>query len=317
MGLVGAGNWGKNIAKTLHELGVLSGISEVSAELRGELRKQYEVPVVGDPEELIEIGLDAICIAAPAPVHHPLAKMFLLEGCHVFVEKPMTLSTEEAEELVELAEENDRILMVGHLLLYQPAIQFIKDYIEEGNLGQIYSFNHDRLNLGRARKVENVLWSLGVHDVAVSLFLAGQAPVRVEAIGQCRLQPQIEDDVRLTLTFPNGCTGHIHSSWLWPNTRRRLTIVGEKAMLVYDELVQTVTIHKKGINEDLSNRNDGDEIIFEGAGSPLTLELEHFIDCIANGEQPISNGKSGLDVIRVLETAFPSDQARTLSAQES
>lgn len=314
VGVLGAGAWGKNIVKTLHELGVLAGISEVNAERRGELRSQYNVPVVGDPEELIELGLDAVCIAAPAPVHNPLAKMFLLEGHHVFVEKPMTLSVVEAEELVELAEQNDKILMVGHLLLYQPAIQFIKDFLEEGNLGQVYSLNHDRLNLGRARRVENVLWSLGVHDVAVSLYLAGQAPTSISAQCQCLLQPMIEDDVRLTLQYPNGTVANIHSSWLWPSTRRRLTIVGEKGMLVYDEVVQTVTFHNKGINADLSNRNDGEEIIFEGAGQPLTLELEHFLECCTTGEQPISNGQSGLEVIRVLEQAFPSDQAATMLA---
>lgn len=314
VGVVGAGAWGKNIVKTLHEIGVLAGVSEVSAEKRHEVREQYGVPVVGDPEELIELGLDAVCIAAPAPVHHPLAKMFLLEGLHVFVEKPLTLSVAEAEELVELADQNQRILMVGHLLLYQPAVQFIKDYIEEGHLGQVHSLNHDRLNLGRARKVENVLWSLGVHDVAVSLFLAGQSPSQVAASGQCVLQQTIEDDVRLCLTFPNGAVSHIHSSWLWPATRRRLTVIGEKGMLVYDEMVQTVTLHKKGINGDLTNRNDGEEIVFEGAGQPLTLELEHFLECCSTGEQPISCGASGLEVIRVLEQAFPSDQGAALAA---
>ncbi len=310
IGVVGAGAWGKNIVKTLHELGVLAGIAEVGAERRHEFREQYPVPVVGDPEELVELDLDAVCIAAPAPVHHPLAKMFLLEGIHVFVEKPMTLSVSEAEELVDLAEQGSKILMVGHLLLYSPAVQFIKDFIEEGNMGQVYSLNHERLNHGRARKVENVLWSLGVHDVAVCLYLAGQSPTKVHSFGQCMLQPTIEDDVRLVIEFPNGTTGNVHSSWLWPSMQRRLTVVGEKGMLVYDEVAQTVVFHRKGISSDLANWNDGEETVFEGTAPPLTLEMEHFIECCQTGQTPISDGRSGLDVIKVLEMACASDSPR-------
>lgn len=309
IGVVGAGAWGKNIVKTLHEIGVLGGISEVSAERRAELRATYEVPVVGDPEELIELGLDAVCIAAPAPVHHPLAKMFLLEGHHVFVEKPITLSSVEAEELVWMAKENNKVLMVGHLLLYQPAIQFIKEFIDSGQIGKVHSLNHERLNLGRARKVENVLWSLGVHDVAVCLFLAGEAPTDVVFAGQCVTQPNIEDDTRLSMSFPSGLRGHVHNSWLWPEMRRRLTVVGEKGMLVYDEGAQTVTFHNKGITSELANRNDGEEVVFEGSGQPLTLELEHFVECCANGTTPLSDGESGLEVVRVLEQACNSDAA--------
>lgn len=317
IGVVGAGAWGKNIVKTLQELGALAGISEVSAERRAELREQYSVPVVGDPEELIELGLDAVCIAAPAPVHHPLAKMFLLEGHHVFIEKPMTLSSAEAEELVWLAEDNKRVLMVGHLLLYQPAVKFIKEFIQSGQLGDVYSFNHERLNLGRARKVENVLWSLGVHDVAVCLYLAGESPVDMTFSGQCSLQPTIEDDTRLSLSFPSGTRGHIHNSWLWPVLSRRLTVVGSKCMLVYDETAQTVTKHDKGITPDLTNRSDGEEIVFEGSGQPLTLEMEHFIDCCENSRTPLSDGKSGLEVIRILEQACGSDAAEVAAKIEA
>lgn len=313
--MVGAGAWGKNIVKTLHELGALAGVSDVSAERRHEVREQFGVPVVGDPEELVELGLDAVCVAAPAPVHHPLAKMFLLEGMHTFVEKPLALSVRESEELVELAAENDRVLMVGHLLMYQPAIAFIKDYVSSGKLGRVHSYNHSRLNLGRARRVENVLWSLGVHDVAVCLHLAGAAPEKVTASGQCVLQPTIEDDVRLTLQFEDGSVGNIHSSWLWPTMQRRLTVIGEKGMLVYDEHAQTVTLHDKGINADLTNRNDGESVVFDGAGQPLTLEMKHFIECCAEGKKPVSDGVNGLEVVRVLDQAFPSDQFASLAAK--
>lgn len=317
VGVVGAGAWGKNIVKTLHELGALAGISEVSAERRAELRETYDVPVVGDPEELVELGLDAVCIAAPAPVHHPLAKMFLLEGHHVFVEKPMTLSSAEAEELVWLAKDNKKVLMVGHLLLYQPAVQFVKEFIDSGRLGKIYSLNHERLNLGRVRKVENVLWSLGVHDLAVCLFLAGEAPIDMTFSGQCSLQPTIEDDTRLSLSFPSGTRGHIHNSWHWPEMRRRLTVVGSEGMLVYDEIEQKVTYHNKGVHADLTNRNDGEELVFEGAGQPLALEMEHFLECCQSGATPISDGVSGLEVVKILEQACGSDAAEVAAKLEA
>lgn len=317
IGVVGAGAWGKNIIKTLNELGALGGIAEVGAERRAELRATYDIPVVGDPEELVELGLDGICIAAPAPVHHPLAKMFLLEGHNVFVEKPMTLSAKEAEELVWLARDSKKLLMVGHLLLYQPAVQFIKKFLDSGQLGRVYSFNHERLNLGRARKVENVLWSLGVHDVAVCHFLAGESPTDIVFSGQCVLNPTIEDDTRLSMSFPSGARGHIHNSWLWPEMRRRLTIIGEHGMLVYDEIAQTVTLHNKGIDGDLANRNEGEEVIFEGSGQPLMLEMQHFISCCQSGESPLSDGASGLEVIRILEQACVSDVAEVAARLEA
>ena len=313
IGVVGAGAWGKNIVNTLHGLGLLGGISEVSAERRAELRAQFDVPVVGDPDELVELALDGVCIAAPAPVHHPLAKMFLLEGTNVFVEKPMTLNSQEAEELVWLAKDNKRVLMVGHLLLYQPAVHFIKQYLAEGNLGKVHSLHHERLNLGRVRKVENVLWSLGVHDVAVSLYLAGEAPVDIAFSGTCSCQPDIEDDTHTTLTYPSGVVAHIHNSWLWPETRRRLTVVGSAGMLVYCESTQTVTHFDKRINNDLTNHVGEESVIFEGAGQPLLLEMEHFAACCESGQNALSDGQSGLEVVQVLERACASDLPTAMS----
>jgi predicted dehydrogenase len=306
IGVVGAGAWGKNIVNTLAELGHLAGVADLSPELRAKTAEAHpETPAVESFDQLVDLGIEAVCIAAPAEHHASLARQALGAGLHVFVEKPMTLSVADAEELVERAEQAGRRLMVGHLLLYQPAVQFIKREIEAGRVGTLYSLNHERLNLGRARSVENVLWSLGVHDVAVCLFLAGSGPEEVSFFGQRALQPGIEDDTRLTMRFKSGAIGHVHNSWLWPELRRRLTIVGSAGMLVYDEVAQSVTWHDKGINPDLTNRDGGSEVVYEGAGKPLTLEMEHFVECCQTGRAPISDGRSGLEVVRVLERACP------------
>jgi predicted dehydrogenase len=245
----------------------------------------------------------AVAIATPVPTHYPIAREALLAGKDVFVEKPITLSLAEAEDLAKLAKQLDRVLMVGHLLLYQPAIQWIKQYLAAGELGQVHSLHQQRLNLGRARAVENVLWSFGVHDVAVLLHLVGAAPTRIYATGQRVLQAKVEDDVYLHLGFPGGVQAHLHTSWLWPERRRGLTVVGSKGMLVYDEIAQTVTLHKKGITPELANRDEGAEVVFSGSGEPLKLELEHFLARVADRAAPLSDATSGVEVVRVLEEA--------------
>ena len=143
----------------------------------------------------------------------------------------------------------------------------------------------------------------GVHDVAVLLHLVGAAPTSTTFSGHCGLQSEIEDDTYLHMDFPGGVKAHLHNSWLWPTNRRGLTVVGEKGMLVYDEVAQNVTLHRKTIDADLQNQDGGEEVVFEGSGQPLRLELEHFIDCIATRATPRSDGQNGLDVVRVLETA--------------
>jgi predicted dehydrogenase len=306
VGLIGAGGWGRNLARTLHELGALGGIAELRPELRAELSALYpDVPIYPDQHLLLERDLPAMVIATPAATHFSIAKEALLAGKHVFVEKPLALATHEAEELVALARKQGRVLMVGHLLLYQPAVRWLKEFLDSGALGEIWSLHQERLNLGRVRTVENALFSLGVHDVALLLYLVGQAPERVAAQGQAVLQPNVEDDVYLHLWFPRGVQAHIHASWLWPERRRRLTAIGAKGMLIYDEAEQAISLHRKGINPDLTNRDEGAEVVFhgQGRGEPLRLELLHFLDCLAEGKRPLSDGESAVPVVRVLEEA--------------
>jgi predicted dehydrogenase len=302
--VIGVGHWGKNIARTLKELEALGGLAESSLEIRGRLAGDYPgVPLYDDYRPLLATEIPAVAIATPGPLHYEIARAALLAGKDVFVEKPMTLSVAEAEELVNLAEEKGRILMVGHLLLYQPAVAWIKEYLDAGNLGEVHLIHQERLALGRACAVENVLWSLGVHDVASLLYLTGRTPMGISITGARVLQAGVEDEIHLELYFPGGLRAHLHSSWLWPETQRRMVIAGSRGFLVYNELEQTVTLHKKGINPDLTNRDEGSELLFTGEGRPLTRELAHFLECLATRKTPITDGQNGLAVIKVLEEA--------------
>lgn len=307
IGLIGAGNWGKNLASNLHELGALAWVAEQSEELRGAVAVRCPgVEIVEDFGAVLD-GVDAVAIATPVPTHYEIGKRCLEAGKDVFIEKPLTLDVDEAESLVRLARERGRVLMVGHLLLYQPAIAWLKDYLDAGNLGKVFSYHQERMKLGRARRVENVTWSLGVHDVAVLLHLAGEAPTSQLYSGHCGLQSGIEDDAYLHMTFSGGRVAHLHNSWLWPENRRRLTVVGEKGMLVYDEVEQTVVLHRKTIDGELNNVDEGVEEVFTGSGAPLKLEMEHFIECIRERRTPRSDGQNGLDVVKVLASATGGD----------
>lgn len=302
--VLGAGPWGSNLIRTFHEIGALAAVVEPDEEARAHVADSYpDVTVFARAEEAWASPWPAVVIATPVPTHFRLAHEALAAGKHVFVEKPLTLTTYEAEELVRLATECRRILMVGHLLLYQPAIQWIKEHLDQGLIGDVVGLHQERLSLGRVRTAENALWSLGVHDVAVLLYLVGVAPTDVIATGQRVLQPTVEDDVRVELRFPGDVRAHLHSSWLWPERRRQLTIIGTAGMLVYDELVQTVTLHRKAIGPDLMALDDGAEVVFVGEGQPLRLECEHFLEAVRTGRKPLSDGESGLEVVRVLDRA--------------
>lgn len=302
--VVGAGQWGKNLVRTFHALGALAGVAEASAELRAQLRAAYpDIPLYEDYRQALATDAQAFAIATPANTHAAIANEIMLAGKDVFVEKPIALSVEDAETMVRTAEANERLLMVGHLLLYQPAIQHIKQWIDEGRIGALKSLHQERMKLGRVRSVENVLWSFGVHDLAVFLYLIGQPPICVQAAGQRIVQPSVEDDVYLHLTFADGVSAHLHTSWLWPQQKRQLTVIGSLGMLVYDEHAQTVMLHRKTVDSDLANVDRGAELVFQGEDQPLTLECRHFLDCVASRRTPVSDGRNGIDVVRILAQA--------------
>ncbi|MEN6357538.1 MAG: Gfo/Idh/MocA family oxidoreductase [Armatimonadota bacterium] len=302
--IIGAGMWGKNIVRTLNAMDALDSVTELDPGLRSGLVEAYPgITVYDNIDPVMKSGVSAVCIAVPAPWHYDIAKEALESGKNVFVEKPMTLSAKDSEDLVRIARERDKILMVGHLLLYQPAVQWIKQAITSSTIGEHKSIHQHRLGLGRARDVENVLWSLGVHYVAVALFLIGNKPETIEAQGQRVLQPTIEDDVHVHMTFPGGVQNYLHCSWLWPIKDRGMVLIGSKGMLVYNELEQNVTLHRKTVGSDLKNIDNGSELVYEGSGQPLTLELTHFLECCTQRKTPISNGESGVEVIKVLQAA--------------
>ena len=304
---IGSGAWGKNIVRTLHQMGALGVVAEAAPHLREQLATDYPgMEVVEHYGDLFaRADIPAVTIATPAATHHRIAKDCLLAGKDVFVEKPMTMTAAESEDLVATAEKHGRILMVGHLLMYKPAVQFIRDYLAAGSLGRIFTLHQERMKLGKARSVENALWSLGVHDVAALLFIAGEAPARVSFSGHRGLQAGIEDDTYLHMTFADGRIAHLHNSWLWPEDRRGLKVIGERGMLVYDEKVETVTLVKKRVDEKLNNVDEGSELLFEAPKDfqALTVEMQHFLDCVQSRQTPRSCGRNGLDVVRVLEQA--------------
>jgi len=302
--VIGAGNWGKNLVANLHELGVLAAIAEPNDLLRKELKQKYpDVEVFDNHNQIMDSDIPAIVIATPVVTHYDLVKMSLENGKDVFVEKPITLKTLEAEDLARIADTENKILMVGHLLLYQPAIKFIKNALKDGLIGELKGLHQERLNLGRARSVENVMWSFGVHDIAVLNYLVASPLKDFEVVGQNILQDSVEDDVYLHMKFENDVQAHLHSSWLWPEKQRKLAIIGSSGMLVYDELEQTVIHHKKTISKDLQNQDEGQKIVFEGAAQPLKLEMQHFLEVIKTRNKPVSDAWSAVDVIRILEDA--------------
>ena len=304
IGVIGAGNWGKNLVKNFTELGVLSGVADgIAANRDNALNINNSIEIYDNHHELLKHDYDAVAIATPAHTHYQIAKEAMEAGCHIFIEKPMTLDAEESQAIVALGKQHHKIIMVGHLLMYQPAITFIKEYLNSNQLGQIYSLHQRRSKLGRVRSVENVLWSFGVHDVAVLLYLIGDNPTDLQVSGHAGVQNHVEDDTYLHLNFKSGIKAHLHNSWLWPKTERELIITSEKGILIYDEIKQQVILQHQTIDQDLNHHDQGSELLFEGSGQPLKLELEHFIDCCKNGTQPISCGENGLAVVKVLAAA--------------
>jgi predicted dehydrogenase len=191
--------------------------------------------------------------------------------------------------------------MTGHLLLYQKSIEKIRQMLDGGEIGELLSLHQERLNLGRARSVENALWSLGVHDIAVLLYLVGSGPTEVTAVGQNALNPEIADDVYVHMRFESGVHAHLHTGWLWPDKRRVLTVIGSKAMIVFDEISQKVVLHKKSIDGELNNVDEGTEVVFENSDPALNNELAHFIECCRTRCAPRSSGESAVEVLRVIE----------------
>ncbi|MDJ0734358.1 MAG: Gfo/Idh/MocA family oxidoreductase [Nostocaceae cyanobacterium] len=303
--VVGAGNWGKNLIRNFYDLEALVGVAEVNTELREKTATAYpDIITYADFAAALSSDVSAVVIATPAPTHYQLAMTALQAGKDVFVEKPITLRTDEARTLAEYAQQQGRILMVGHLLLYQPAITWMRDYLASGKAGRVLHVATQRLKLGKVRREENVWWSFAPHDVSVVLDLLGNPPLeKVQATGQAMLQPGIADNVHVDLSFAGGKTAHIHCSWYHPVLQRNTVVITEKQMLVYDEVSQQVTVYEKGVDANLQNRDEGSWNPQVAASEPLKIECQHFLDCLATRQQPRSDGGNGVAVVEILEKA--------------
>jgi predicted dehydrogenase len=310
VGQAGLGYWGRNLARNFDELADLRWLCDASEERRAEFADRYaNAQVTGDFEEMISAGdLDAVVIATPVPTHFSLARQALLAGKHVFVEKPPAMQVAEMEELIGLAESRGLVLMPGHLLLYHPAVQKLKELVDEGQLGEVLVVYGNRQNLGRIRKDENALWSLGVHDLSVILYLIGEEIVEAAAHGHAFLNEGVEDVVFCYLRFASGKIAHMHLSWLDPHKMRRLTVVGRDKMAVFDdmELEQKVTVYDKAPEQPSGTYGEwrtrtGD--IFSPKLSndePLKLECRHFVRLVQEGWDG-REMRDGLEVVRALE----------------
>jgi UDP-2-acetamido-3-amino-2,3-dideoxy-glucuronate N-acetyltransferase len=310
IGLTGLGYWGKNVLRNLFELGVLHTACDSDPAIIAERKKDFpKVNYKTSFDELLETpDIKAIAIATPAATHYDVVKRSLKAGKDVYVEKPIALTVKEGRELVKLAKKEGRILMVGHILQYHPAVIKLKEMISSGELGKIQYIYSNRLNIGKLRTEENILWSFAPHDISVILMLLGDEPVRVSAFGEDFLSKGIYDTTLTTLEFRNGIKGHIFVSWLHPYKEQKLIVVGSKAMAVFDDVSKEKLffyphrIKWKAGKIPIAHKADHEAVPI-GNGEPLKQELSHFLECIQQRKKPRTDGAEGLKVLKVLDEA--------------
>lgn len=320
---IGCGYWGPNLLRNFsaNPKCRVKWLADQSEQRQAYVHENYPQTqttseaetVINDPE------VDAVVVATPASTHFELAKSCLKAGKHVLVEKPLAMFTKEADELVELAASAQKTLMVGHSFLYNAAVNYAKNLVDNGELGETYYMYSQRLNLGQVRTDVNAWWNLAPHDVSILLYLMnGEMPVAVTAHGIDYIQPGIEDVVFATMTWQNGVTAHVHVSWLDPGKIRRMTLVGSRKMVVYDDVSDDkIKVFDKGVDRipkagermDYDNFNSyqilhrtGDIFIPKiNFQEPLKVEINHFLDCVNTGETPITGPKHARDVVAIME----------------
>lgn len=326
LAVIGSGYWGKNLVRNYHQIGALKLICDKNEMLLEKFKEEY--PDVDTCIALNDVisrdDIHGVVIATPAEMHFSFAREALLAGKHVYVEKPLVLEEKEGEELISLAEENNLVLMVGHLLQYHPAFVSLKELTLNGDLGRINYIYSNRLNLGKIRREENILWSFAPHDISMILSLIGEEPEAVVATGGNYLHKKIADVTTTHLEFPSGLRAHIFVSWLHPFKEQMLVVVGDRKMAVFndtkpwkDKLLlypheirweNNIPVPAKAEPEKLDIPKD----------EPLRLECEHFLDCISNGKKPITDGREGLRVLKILKASQRSldEQGRKIYLEE-
>src|SRR6266700_1760325 len=311
-GVVGWGYWGPKIARNL------DGLPDVSVDMVVDMdAKRLASVTVDQPwirtsiqlDELLHADVDGVILAPPVQTHYKLAKAALLHGKHVLVEKPLTANVSEAMELVSLARQMKRVLMVGHTFEYNPAVNELRKLVQNGDLGKIYCVETERVNLGLFRSDTNVIWDLAPHDLSILLYVLGKKPEQIKVQAHTHLQPHIHDIAHLDLAFADGISAHIHVSWLHPCKIRRVTVIGDARMVVYDDTnpAEMIKIYNKGadVHADpvVSYRNGEITIPYIEWMEPLHLECEDFARAIRTGSPPRADGGGGLEVVRILAKA--------------
>jgi len=307
--VVGCGAWGRNLVRTFHGLGALQWLCDADpTALEEQGRHVRDVKTTTRFEDVLASDVPAVVLATPAALHYSGARSALRAGKDVFVEKPLALRYHEGRELVDLANSLGRVLMVGHILHYHPAVVALGELVAAGELGRLWYIYSNRLNLGRVRHEENILWSFAPHDLSVIHSLVGSEPETVSALGNSYLRPAIADTTVTNLRFANGVGAHIFVSWLHPYKEQRLVVVGERKMAVFDDTQPTgkLRLHDKGFHwaDGIPiPRNDAETVVDIDDAEPLRRECEHFLGCVTQRTTPLTDGVSALSVLAVLEAS--------------
>jgi UDP-2-acetamido-3-amino-2,3-dideoxy-glucuronate N-acetyltransferase len=306
--LVGCGYWGKNLARNLYQMGQLAWVCDASSNVLEAAKSAYKgVRATSNLERVLaDRKLKAVALASPAAQHYEMAKAALLAGKDVFVEKPLALRVSEAEELIELAREKKRVLMVGHILEYHPAIRKLKELVDGGELGEVHYVYSNRANLGKVRQEENILWSFAPHDISVILLLLGAMPEWASTSGESYLRHDVADVTMTCLGFPGKARAHIFVSWLHPLKEQKLVVIGSRKMAIFDDVVKEgkLRIFDKGIDWKDGQpviRQTSETILLFPEIEPLGEELSHFLECVRTRRAPRTDGENGLRVLRVLD----------------
>tara|TARA_Y100000996_G_scaffold404050_1_gene377701 strand:- start:2657 stop:3637 length:981 start_codon:yes stop_codon:yes gene_type:complete len=306
--VIGAGRWGRNHIRTLYEMGYLSAIVEPNKYHVEELKEIYsDIAFYTSIEETLDCNFLGYVIATPAPTHYSLAKKIIENGFPVLIEKPMTLNIFESEELLEISKKNNVNIMVGHVLLFHPAIQKIKELLDANKIGKLQYVYSNRLNLGQVRTEENVFWSFAPHDISILQFLTGSFPEEINTMGGAFLQEDIHDSTITFLSYPNNIKAHIYLSWLHPFKEHRIVVIGSEGMITFEDSLDNKPLKfydKKFIlNKNNFEKIDGEiELIDYAKKAPLKEELKYFVNNLNKGFD-LSCGENGLEVIKILTMA--------------
>lgn len=319
VGAIGYGYWGPNLIRNFVELpgSELCAVADLDRARLAHVQERYPTirRTTSNYEELFEMGLDAVVVATPPHTHYRIVRNCLEHGLHVLVEKPLTLDSNEGCELIKIAEAHNRVLMVGHTFEYNPAVRALKEMIDSGELGEIQYIDAVRVSLGLFNAHLNVIWDLAPHDISILLHLMGEIPESIAAQGTACVQEGIEDVAYMTMRFSNNVMAHIRMSWLDPCKTRRITVVGSKKMVIYDDVEpqEKLKVYDKGVKAIRHTDTYGEFHFAYHYGDivspylrfeePLRLECEHFLNCIRTGERPLTDGYNGLRVVEIVEAA--------------